>query len=84
MTRTVRHPHFGRVENGRGSLGHAATLRLGAQGEAPNVGRTKDWGCSQYGQSLFDPICPKFSVDNSTRPRNGMPLPRLLCREVPS
>ena len=25
-----------------------------------------------------------FSVDNSTRSRNGMLLPRLLCREVPS
>ena len=47
ITEISRHVHFGRVEDGRGSLGHAATLRFPSPLIEPDVRisriRLSDW-----------------------------------------
>src|SRR6516225_2406146 len=57
--RTSRHPHLGRVEDGRGSLGHAATLRFPSPLIEPDVRisriRLSDWLHRQAHETRHEP-----------------------------
>jgi Transposase len=75
--RCQRHVEAGRVEDGRGSLGHAATLRF----PSPLIGRVEDWRAG-VGRSLCSLLSRPFVCEChsiSTMPR-FQPPPRRTQR----
>ena len=75
--RTAANRRYGRVEDGRGSLGHAATLRF----PSPLIGRVEDWRAG-VGRSLCSLLSRPFVCEChtiSTMPR-FQPPPRRTQR----